>query len=183
MWFAIICRMHIRIRIAAAIVALALPFSAVYAAGLSAVLNGKSFHLGATQDWNEDNYGLGVEFEFDSTSRWKTRLMANGFRDSSEKMSYMAGGGIHRNLLSTDRLRGFYIDAGINGFIMTRKDINNNKPFPGVLPSLTVGNKYVGMNVTYLPRKAVENLYDRTMTDKSISGIVFVQFKISVDPD
>jgi Antimicrobial peptide resistance and lipid A acylation protein PagP len=148
----------------------------------SAVLNGKSFHLGARQDWNEDNYGLGVEYQFASRSRWRTRLMANGFKDSNNEMSYMAGAGLHRNLLQTRHLDGFYIDAGINAFLMTRKDVNENRPFPGVLPSLTIGNRYVGVNLTYLPSKAVEKLYDRQMTDDSISGIVFLQFKISVNP-
>lgn len=183
MRIAFIRRMTIRSRIALAIITLALPFANAQAGSLSAVLNGKSFHLGASQDWNEDNYGLGVEYEFRTESHWKSRLMANGFRDSSENMSYMAGAGIHRNLLATDRLGGLYLDAGINGFLMTRKDINDNKPFPGVLPSVTVGNRYVGVNLTYLPRKAVEQLYDSQMVDQSISGIVFLQFKISVNPD
>jgi len=150
------------------------------AGDFSAIINGKSFHLGASQDWNEDNYGLGLEYQLDGESRWKSRLMANGFRDSNDEMSYMAGGGMYRNLYSTDRLKSFYVDAGINVFLMTRKDINNNRPFPGMLPSLTFGNDYVGMNLTYLPKKAVEEIYDRQMTDTSISGIVFLQFKFSM---
>jgi hypothetical protein len=63
---------------------------------------------------------------------------------------------------------------------MTRKDVNNNRPFPGVLPSLTIGNRYAGINIAYLPVQAVEKLIDTQMTDDSISGIVFVQFKVSV---
>ena len=149
---------------------------------LSAVINGKSFHLGASEDWNEDNYGLGLEYEFASESRWKSRLMVNGFRDSSDNMSYMAGGGMHRNLFATERLRGFYVDAGINAFLMTRKDVNDDRPFPGILPSLTVGNEYAGINLTYLPRQAVEKLYDTQMTDESMSGIVFLQVKVNFGP-
>ncbi|HSG57984.1 MAG TPA: hypothetical protein VLA06_00500, partial [Woeseiaceae bacterium] len=83
----------------------------------SAVINGKSFHLGASEDWNEDNFGLGLEYQFDSETRWKSRLMANGFRDSNDQVSYMAGGGFHRELYSTDRFKGFYVDAGINAFL------------------------------------------------------------------
>ncbi len=147
---------------------------------LSAVVNGKSVHLGASGDWNEQNYGLGVEYAFASQSRWKTIVMANGFRDSDENMSYMAGAGLHRNLYATDRLNGFYVDAGVNAFLMTREDVNDNRPFPGALPSLTVGNRYMGLNLTYLPRKAVEKLYDARMMDDSISGIVFLQFKVGV---
>ena len=55
-----------------------------------------------------------------------------------------------------------------------------NKPFPGALPSLTVGNRYVGVNLTYMPKVAVEKMYDSKMADESMSGIVFLQFKINV---
>lgn len=173
--------MNARIALAVAIITLSLPFESTVAGEFSAVVNGKSFHLGASRDWNEANYGLGLEYQFDSETRWKSRLMANGFRDSNERMSYMAGGGIHRELYSTDRFKGFYVDAGINAFLMTRNDVNDNRPFPGVLPSVTVGNEYVGINLTYLPKKAVEEFYDRQMTDSSMSGIVFLQIKFSMD--
>jgi hypothetical protein len=148
---------------------------------LSAVLNGRSMHIGAAQDWNENNLGLGVEYQFASESRWKKVLMANGFRDSTKNMSYMAGGGLHRTLFDTPRLGDFYVTVGINAFVMTREDVNGNRPFPGVLPSLTIGNRYAGINLTYLPAQAVERLIDTRMVDESISGIVFVQFKVNLD--
>lgn len=153
---------------------------AAYCGETSAVINGKSFHLNATEDWEENNLGFGVEYQFDSESRWKTIVMANGFRDSSDNSSYMAGAGLHRNLIASERLHGFYIDAGINAFLMTRSDVDDSRPFPGALPSLTVGTRFMGFNVTYLPRKAVEKLYDAHMNDAGISGIVFVQFKVNV---
>jgi hypothetical protein len=156
-----------------------LPLAPALAGEVSTIINGRSFHLGATEHWNENNYGLGVEYEFATETRWKKRLMANAFLDSNEEMSYMAGGGLHRNLLSTGRLMDFYIDAGINVFVMTRQDVNDNRPFPAALPSLTVGNRYVGVNLTYLPAKAVEKFNGATMVDESISGIVFLQLKMN----
>jgi len=164
----------------ALLVLLALPLSPALAGDLSTVFNGKSFHLGATQDWNENNYGLGLEYTFKRESRWKPRLMANGFRDSNEDMSYMVGGGLHRTLFASDRMIGLYIDAGIDAFVMTRTDVNGNKPFPGALPSLTVGNRYIGVNLTYLPKVLVEKMYNGKMVDESIRGIVFLQFKLNV---
>jgi len=157
-----------------------LPLSLATAGELSAVINGKSFHIGASQDWNEANYGLGLEYTFKRDSRWKPQIMANGFRDSNEDLSYMVGGGLHRNLYATSRLHDFYVDAGINAFIMTRKDVNDNQPFPGALPSFTVGNRYVGINLTYLPKIFVEKMYDGRMVDESIRGIVFLQFKVNI---
>ena len=159
----------------------ALPASSAFAGHLSAVINGKSFHIDSTHDWNEDNVGIGFEYQFSSQSRWKKVLMVNGFRDSTNSMSYMAGGGLHRTLFSTHRLNGFYIDAGINAFLMTRHDFNDNKPFPGALPSLTIGNDKMGFNVAYLPAKAVEKTLNRDLNDPTVRGIVFVQFKISID--
>ena len=46
--------------------------------------------------------------------------MANGFRDSTDNMSYMAGAGLHRRIFETHKLAGFYVYAGLNAFVMTR---------------------------------------------------------------
>ncbi len=158
-----------------------LPMSSAMAGKLSAVINGKSYHVNSTYEWNENNYGLGAEYEFETRSRWKKILMVNGFRDSSNKMSYMAGAGLHRRLFETDRLSGFYVDAGINAFVMTREDVNGNKPFPGVLPSVSIGNRNIGFNLTYLPRKALQEIVPANMVDPTIRGILFIQFKVSLD--
>ena len=156
------------------------PASSALAGNFSAVLNGRSIHVDATENWNEDNVGLGLEYQFATESRWKKRLMVNGFRDSTDNMSYMAGAGLHRTLFATDRLDGFYIDAGINAFMMTRRDVNDNRPFPGAVPSLSVGNRYMGFNLTYLPVKAVERMMDLRMMDDTVSGIFFLQFKVDI---
>jgi hypothetical protein len=169
-------------KITVLVMALMISASTALAGEFSAVLNGRSIHLGASEDWNENNLGLGVEYEFASESRWRTRLMANGFQDSNEDMSYMVGGGLHRNLFATDRLRGFYVDAGLNAFLMTRDDVDDGSPFPGILPTFTFGNRYVGMNLTYLPKQAVEKFTDARMQDQSTSGILFLQFKFSMRP-
>ncbi len=107
--------------------------------------------------------------------------MANGFRDSTNNMSYMAGAGLHRRIYETDELAGFYIYAGLNAFVMTREDVNGNKPFPGILPSVSIGNDKVGLNLTYLPKKAVEKTTGSGMVDPTLSGILFLQFKVSMD--
>jgi hypothetical protein len=156
-----------------------LPVTTALAGDLSVVINGRSHHFNSSYDWNENNFGLGVEYQFASTSRWKKIVMANGFRDSANKMSYMAGAGLHRRLLETHRLAGFYIDAGVNAFIMTRQDVNDNRPFPGVLPSLSFGNRYGGFNLTYLPTQAIQDMVNADFVDTTITGILFVQFKVS----
>ena len=163
------------------VLAVVAPTSSAIAEKLSVVVNGISYHVDSSYDWNEANYGLGVEYQFSSQSRWKTVTMVNGFRDSNDEMSYMAGAGLHRRLVESERLAGFYLDVGLNAFLMTRKDVNDNRPFPGVLPSLTMGNRHMGINLTYLPKKAVQDVLKADMTDPTISGIVFMQFKVSID--
>lgn len=168
-------------RLALLALLIAAPHAPAWAGGnFSAVLNGRSVHVGSTEDWNENNVGLGLEYQFRSSSRWKKQVMVNGFRDSNDEMSYMAGAGLHRTLFAIEAFNGLYVDAGINAFVMTRQDVNDNRPFPGAIPSLTVGNRDFGLNLTYLPVAAVENLLDARMLDDTVSGIFFLQFKVSV---
>ena len=157
-----------------------LPVTTAVAGDLSIVINGRSHHFDSSYEWNENNYGLGLEYQFETTSRWKRVVMANGFNDSNDSMSYMAGAGLHRRLLETHRLSGFYIDTGINAFIMTREDYNDNNPFPGLLPSLSFGNRYGGFNLTYLPAEAIQDMVNADFVDPTISGVLFVQFKLSL---
>lgn len=167
--------------ICAATVLVALLSSTANAGTFNAVVNGKSYHFNSEYDWNENNLGLGIEHEFNSESAWRTSVMANGFRDSTENMSYMVGAGLHRRLYETDQLSGFYVSVGLNAFIMTRDDVDDNKPFPGILPSVTIGNDKLGFNLTYLPRFAVEQSTNSEFVDPNISGILFLQFKVSMD--
>ncbi|MCH7637035.1 MAG: hypothetical protein IIA12_05120 [Proteobacteria bacterium] len=159
----------------------AFPTSAALAGKFNAVVNGKSYHFNSTYDWNENNFGLGIEHEFDSKSAWRVMVMANAFRDSTDNMSYMAGAGLHRRLYETERLSGFYVQVGLNAFIMTRDDVDNSKPFPGILPSMSLGNEKIGFNLTYLPRQAIEMTTNSNVVDPTVSGILFIQFKVSLD--
>jgi len=162
-------------------VLLAFPASSAFAGKISAVVNGKSYHFNSRYDWNENNYGFGIEHEFEQRSAWKKIAMANGFRDSTNNMSYMAGAGLHRRVYETDKLAGFYIYAGVNAFLMTRDDVNDSKPFPGLLPSISVGNDKVGFNLAYMPKRAIEEVTNANAVDPTLSGILFLQFKVSMD--
>jgi hypothetical protein len=159
---------------------LALASSPAWAGKNHAIVNGKSYHFNSSYEWNENNYGFGLEHEFEQKSAWKKVVMANGFRDSTDSMSYMAGAGLHRRIYETDKLAGFYVYAGLNAFIMTREDTGGD-PFPGILPSISVGNDKFGVNLTYLPRQAVEVTTNSHVVDPTLSGIIFMQFKVSLD--
>ena len=154
---------------------------ACWAGSASLVVNGRSYHLGSDYDWNENNTGIGIEYQLEQRSAWRKIAMANGFRDSANNMSYMAGLGLHRRLYETDKMAGFHVYAGLNAFVMTREDVNGNKPFPGILPSISIGNDKVGLNLTYMPKKAVEQTTNSGMVDPTLSGILFLQVKVSMD--
>ncbi len=140
------------------------------------VLNGRSVHVDAAHNWNEENWGLGVEREFNSDGRWVKVALANGFKDSAEHPSYMAGGGMKR------RFRMFsnqaYFDVGLIGFVMTREDVRHNQPFPGVLPAMTFGVRRVAVNVTYLPEAAVDRVTSAQLVDPNMKGVFFIQLKL-----
>jgi len=155
--------------------------SDAWAGGINAVLNGKSYHFDSSYDWNENNTGLGIEYQFRQKSAWRKVVMANGFRDSTNNMSYMAGAGLQRRIYETHKLGGFYVYAGLNAFVMTRDDVNNSEPFPGILPSISIGNDKVGFNLTYLPKKAIEETTNADVLDPTLSGILFLQFKVRMD--
>jgi hypothetical protein len=141
------------------------------------VLNGRAVHVGAKKSWNEENWGLGVEREFGaSSSRWVKVALANGFKDSLNEPSYMAGGGLKRRFrVFSD---GLYIDVGVVGFVMTREDVDNNRPFPGALPAVTFGSSRVAVNLTYMPEVVVDRVTHANLRDPDMRGVFFIQLKL-----
>lgn len=140
------------------------------------VLNGHSVHVNAAREWNEENWGIGVEKEFNTSGRWVKVALANGFKDSLGEPSFMAGGGLKRRFrMFSDNL---YFDVGVIGFLMTREDVNGNEPFPGALPALTFGSRRVAVNLTYMPDAVVDRVTNAHLTDPDMAGVFFLQLKL-----
>lgn len=144
------------------------------------VLNGRAVHIDASAEWNEKNWGLGIEKEFGSNTRWVKVALANGFKDSVGEPSYMAGGGLKRRFRSSADSAAAYVDVGAIAFLMTREDVNHSRPFPGLLPAVTIGARYVALNLTYLPQHAVNELTRADRRDPSMNGILFMQLKLDM---
>jgi hypothetical protein len=140
------------------------------------VLNGRAVHLNASRQWNEDNWGLGFEHEFASSSPWVKLALANGFKDSMGNPSYMAGGGLKRRF--TMGSQDFYVDLGGVAFVMTRENVNHNEPFPGILPAATFGFKRVALNLTYMPEVVVDRVTNSKKHDPTMEGVFFLQLKL-----
>ena len=140
------------------------------------VFNGRAVHMNASEDWNEENWGFGLEREFASTSPWVKVALANSFKDSVGDPSYMAGGGLKRRFfLRSDDL---YVDLGGVAFLMTREQVNGNRPFPGVLPAATIGFKRVALNLTYMPEVVADRVTNSKTHDPSMQGVFFLQLKL-----
>jgi hypothetical protein len=139
------------------------------------VLNGRAVHVNAEKHWNEDNWGLGFEKEFNSSGHWVTAAVANGFKDSMYNPSYMAGASIKRRFrMLSNRL---YFDAGLVAFYMTRHDVRHNEPFPGALPAITFGSRRLAVNVTYMPGSVVDDVTHANRIDPAMDGVFFIQLK------
>ena len=152
-----------------------------HAANWNIVLNGKAFHINSERDWNEENWGLGFEREFNGHQRWVPFAVGNGFRDSMNHMSYMGGGGIKRRFRPGGWLRDVHVDVGVVGFIMKRRNIRDGNPFPGLLPVISVGNQQAALNLTYLPHSAVSSVSSGRKLDPNMAGVVFLQARINLD--
>jgi hypothetical protein len=168
-----------RIRFALLLVSVATAASSAHAQDdWTVILNGRAVHLNAAREWNEHNWGLGVEREFDSEERWVKLALANGFEDSLGNPSYMAGGGIKHRFWMPRVGDTFRVDLGVVAFLMTREDVDRGRPFPGVLPALTVGTERVALNITYMPEAAVDRVMSTPLIDPTLSGVLFLQLKL-----
>ena len=131
--------------------------SCASAGDLSILINGKAVHFGKVEgeSLNEENWGVGVQYDYDRNGRkWAPFLMASGFVDSVDNISYYAGGGYMRRW---NLINNWHGDAGLVGFVMTRPNYNNGRPFHGVLPAFSIGTKRVALNMTYIPECHAKN--------------------------
>jgi len=134
------------------------------------ILNGRSIHLQAPPEgasFNENNFGTGVQYEFERQlgSKWVSYITSSAFTDSFNHLSYYAGGGQTRRY---QLQQGWHLDVGYVAFMMARKDINDYKPFPGVLPVLSIGTRKVAINVTYIPD-----------VNEQVDELIFFQLKVA----
>ena len=94
-------------------------------------------------------------------------------------MSYMAGCGIKRRFRLPIGQRRVHADLGAIAFVMTRQDVGNNEPFPGILPAFSIGTRQFAVNMTYLPGQFAEKFARARTADPNLDGIFFVQFKLN----
>ena len=122
----------------------------IFADSVNLIINGKAFHENK-KNYNENNWGLGFEYNFKENKKWINFVNGGFFKDSNSNTSKYLGGGTKRRFLLTDDQDGWHIDAGLTAFLMTRKDFKNNQAFLGALPFISVGTSKFAINATYIP--------------------------------
>ena len=145
--------------------------AATMAGSYHMIVNGKSYHMERSQNGqklNENNFGSGFQYDFSRSygARWVPFFTSSAFQDSYNNISYYLGGGEMRRFYMSG---GWHMDIGYFGFMMARKDFDNYKPFPGVLPVASVGTRNVSLNMTYIP-----NVNDQ------VDELLFFQLKVSI---
>ena len=123
----------------------------IFADSLHLIINGKAMHENK-RNFNEENWGLGFEYDFEEKNKWINFVTGSFFKDSlSNTSKYLGGGSKRRFMLEADK-DGWHIDAGLVAFLMTRKDYKNEQPFFGALPFISVGTSKFALNLTYIPK-------------------------------
>jgi len=153
-------------------IAMMMVHNSAKAAGYHLILNGKSFHKEQPKKkpFNERNWGLGIQYDYALYKKnWQPYLTASGFRDSFNKNSFYAGGGMLRRFSLANIHQELHASAGFVAFVMVRKDYRNRHPFLGALPAFTLGTDKVAINLSYVPK----------VRPKLIS-LWFIQLKISL---
>lgn len=140
----------------------------IVADSLNLIINGKAFHQ-ENKNYNEDNWGLGLEYNFKENKKWINFVNGGFFKDSNSNTSKYLGGGTKRRFLLTDNIDGWHVDAGLTAFLMTRKDYKNNQPFFGALPFVSVGTDKFAINATYIP----------SVSPKFV-GLLFIQASFTI---
>jgi hypothetical protein len=138
------------------------------AGNLQAIISGKTFHTSG-DNLNENNIGLGLQYEFAAKNRWIPLVNFASFEDSNNQNSKYVGAGIKRRFKISYNPFPIYFDAGALGLAMTRQDYNDNQPFLGAIPFVSISNNWAGINATYVPK-----------IDKDMVPFWYIQFSLKL---
>ena len=98
--------------------------------------------------YQENPPGLGVGFgRYNEKGNWEG-VYAMGFHDSHFKPQWMAGYGWKTFWNPVDEVK---LGLGYTAFLMTRADIFDYKPFPGILPIASIGYRNLSLETAFVP--------------------------------
>jgi hypothetical protein len=118
-----------------------------------------SYHFQKDQNLNNNNWGVGLEYRFNTVAS----ATIGNFKNSDNGHSSYAG--IYYQPIAIGPIKLGVVAGGFNGYQST----NNGGWFPAVLPAITIEEGRFGANVFFIP----------TVGDK-VHGAISFQLKIKL---
>jgi hypothetical protein len=118
-----------------------------------------SYHYDKSQNFNNNNIGIGAEYRFSTVAS----LTVGGFKNSDSSHSNYAG--IYWQPIAVGPVNIGIVGGGFNGYSST----NNGGWFPAIFPAATIEGKWVGANLFFIP----------TVGDR-VHGAISLQLKLKI---
>lgn len=118
-----------------------------------------SFHFQKDQNLNNNNWGIGLEYRFNSVA---SATIGNFKNSDNDRSSYA---GIYYQPIAIGPVKLGLVAGGFNGYQST----NNGGWFPAVLPAITIEEGRFGANIFFIP----------TVGDK-VNGAISLQLKVKL---
>ena len=97
--------------------------------------------------YQENPVGIGFGRSLYEDGLWRG-VYAMSFQDSHFKPSYMLG---YAHQWLWQPAQDFRVGGGLTAFVMMRADIGHYTPFPGLLPTASIGYKAFSIETTFVP--------------------------------
>ena len=118
-----------------------------------------SYHFQKDQNLNNNNWGIGLEYRFNTVA---SATFGNYRNSDNDRSSYL---GIYYQPLAIGMVKLGVVAGGFNGYQST----NNGGWFPAVLPALTIEEGRFGANIFFIP----------TVGDR-VHGAISLQLKFRI---
>ena len=118
-----------------------------------------SYHFQKDQNLNNNNWGIGLEYRFNTVAS----LTAGNYKNSDSGRSSYAG--IYYQPIAIGPVKIGVVAGGFNGYQST----NNGGWFPAVLPAITFEEGRFGANIFFIP----------TVGDR-VNGAISLQLKLKI---
>lgn len=117
-------------------------------------IGGVSHHFDRSKNFNENNFGIGIEYELNEDVAFAVGQYKNSIRNAS-----------HYAAIAYTPLHAGPVSLGVAAGTVDGYYFNNGGCIPMAMPMLTYETKHFGVNALYVPKM------------KDISSVVALQFK------
>lgn len=118
-----------------------------------------SYHFQKDQNLNNNNWGIGLEYRFNTVA---SATLGDYRNSNNDRSSYL---GIYYQPIAIGPVKMGVVAGGFNGYQST----NNGGWFPAVLPALTIEEGRFGANIFFIP----------TVGDR-VNGAISLQLKFRI---